>query len=102
MCQHRRLSCAIYDLKSTYPSLLQAVTDQDLTSRLLVLLSQRVQRGVVGLLVADKGAVSLNDNVVGLTVLDSYTLLVPGVQLEGILAFYEPIVCLRFNIPQSG
>lgn len=86
----------------THPSLLQAVTNQDLTSRLLVLLGQRVQRGVVGLLVADQGAVGFNDNVVGLTVLDSHTLLVPGVKLEGLLAIHEPIVYLKLDIPRSG
>jgi hypothetical protein len=66
----------------TYPSLLQAVTNQDLTGRLLVLLRQRLECRVVGLLVADQGAVGLDNNVVGLTELDSHALLVPGVQLE--------------------
>lgn len=57
-----------------------------MTSRLLVLLRQRLESWVVGLLVADQGAVGLDDNVVGLTELDSHTLLVPGVQLERLVS----------------
>ena len=67
--------------KSTYPSLLQAVTNQNLAGRLIVLLRQRVECWVIGLLVADQGAVGFDDDVVGLTVLDGHALLVPGVQL---------------------
>jgi hypothetical protein len=68
--------------KRTYPSLLQAVADQDLTGRFLVLFRQRLEGWVIGFLVADEGAVGLDDDVVGLAELDSHALLVPGVQLE--------------------
>lgn len=56
-----------------------------MTGRLLVLLGQRLECGVIGLLVADQRAVGLDDNVVGLTELDSDALLVPGVQLEDLV-----------------
>ena len=56
-----------------------------MTGRLLVLLGQRLECGVIGLLVADQRAVGLDDNVVGLTKLDSDALLVPGVQLEDLV-----------------
>jgi len=64
---------------ASYPTLLQAISDQDLTGFLVVLLGNRVQSRVVGLLVTDQGAVCLDDNLVILTVLDRLSLLVPWV-----------------------
>jgi len=64
---------------ASYPTLLQAIPDQDLTGTLVVLLGNRVQSRVIGLLVADQGTVCLDDNLVILAVLDCLSLLVPWV-----------------------
>ena len=66
---------------STYPALLQTVSNQDLAGALVVLLGNGFQSLVLGLLVTDKRAVRLDDNLVILTELDCFTLLVPRVKL---------------------
>lgn len=67
----------------TYPTLLQTISDQHLSGTLAVLLSNGIESRVVGLLVADKRTVCLDDNLVFRAVFDNVTLLVPRMKLLG-------------------
>jgi len=62
-------------------ALLQTPSDENLVWLLVVLLRDAGKRLVVGFLVADDRAVGFDDDVLGLAVLDDFTLLTPGVEL---------------------
>lgn len=68
-----------------YPSLLQAVSYQDLRHSFIVFLGKRGDGGIVCFLVTNDGGVGLDDDVVFVAVVDYRALLAPGVELGKLL-----------------
>lgn len=68
-----------------HPALLESVSDQDLRRRLLVLLCNLANCGIIELPSSGKRAVRLENDTIVLTVLDNFFLLHPGVELDFLL-----------------
>jgi hypothetical protein len=68
-------------LRERHESLLQTPSDENLARLLVVRLREAEDGFVVRLLVANEGAVGLDDDVVLLAVFDTIALLAPGVEL---------------------